>query len=505
MSIHHHYQHKNLEKDNLRRNSQTNKAKNVKIFYSKSKDKEMKEYFVIFILFTIFILYSVTLISNDLNRMRCVEGFEAPAATFLEAIQGAACSTIQRMHYYTSSATDGTYQLTCHDQCSTSNTSVPVSSGASNCKLPSDSNCEVNVNTKCYLDGAFYEASSNVNMNCPDSGYADCASCSNENEGTCSNIGDSCERTDTVTLPTGYARCTLTSNLDNLTYLDTQSNVRFACDTNRCTASGSTGGPDPPRLIASGSCSTLDCYGDASFHGGRFNIQDKVLGIKIPIETGIIKTQTNSDGTTIDYKYVTLNFNRSGNTEMSIGICKNTDKLMNPLSSGIITGIKTYYEKNHEIDSETPQWIGYKGPERLTNDYKATLDQDDYIIDDMIEDPSSTEMVCLGGGGHGGVYFNYIKEGNTFSDFWMTDHITGKGNSEFWTKYSPGTRVRFEFKKNMTSVKVLNRDGGAMTYNANVSFLTNDNNINDNKIGEHYIFLKGGPYTPLHISNLSFS
>ena len=183
---------------------------------------------------------------------------------------------------------------------------------------------------------------------------------------------------------------------------------------------------------------------------------------------------------------------------------------MNPLSRDIIKSIKKYFKENKETDGEAERIRNeryYKGPETLTNDYKAELDgrNNGYVINGMIADPSSTEMVTLHGGGHGGVYFNYVKEGNTFSDFWMTAHVKEQGDGNLWTKHEGPTTVKFEFRKNMTSVKVLNRDGGAMNYNANVSFSTSDYNVNDITIGEHYIFLKGGPYTPLHISNLSFS
>ena len=126
----------------------------------------MKEYFVIFILITIFILYSVTLVSIDLNRIRCIEGFE-DTYTFAQLFssdenRANLCSTTNQ-HIDFSTDGSSTYQLQCYDQCSTTNTNVSVTEGGrSNCKIPSDSNtsnCEVTVSTTCYLDGAFHEAS----------------------------------------------------------------------------------------------------------------------------------------------------------------------------------------------------------------------------------------------------------------------------------------------------------------------------------------------------------
>ena len=462
----------------------------------------MKEYFVIFILFTIFILYSVTLVSKDLNRMRCIEGFEAPALTFLQAIGGHACSDDQLMHYEHVAGTD-TYQLQCYDQCSTDNTYVPVSDGASNCKIPSDSNtsnCEVTVSEKCYLDGAFHEMSSNVNMFCPDSGYADCASCG-VSEGTCSTVDNTCQRTDLVTLPAGYARCTLSSYVYGVDHLTSDSNLVVSCPSARCTSSGGSGVTSPTRIVTtSGSCSSLECYGNADHSSGNFDIRGKVLGIKIPRTR--IKTRTKTDGT-LDFKYVILNFNRHTHDgkrylDMSIGICKDTDKLMEPLSTSSIDSIKRIFEDNvvHDKNKHPKNNRHIEWP---VTGYNST-------IDGMKDDLRSAEVITLRGGGYG-LYFNFIKEGNKFGNFWNADKVTGSDQDrELWVYDNP-IRVRFEFRKNSTTVAFIhrNRDNYNMNGNANVYFTESDTNTNETNIIQHYIFLKGGPSQNLHVSNLSFS
>lgn len=464
----------------------------------------MKEYFVIFILFTIFILYSVTLVSKDLNRMRCIEGFEASAPTFLQAIGSSACSNDKQMHYEHNALTN-TYQLQCYDQCSTDNTNVPVTEGRSNCMIPSDSNdsnCVVTVSTKCYLDGAFHEISSNVNMYCPDSGYADCGECDVTTQGTCSNVGDRCQRTDPVTLPTGYARCILDSNLDGLTYLEGDSNVRFACSEQECSGPSDSTVPSLTR-ITDGSCSSLECYGDAEYNGDRFDIREKVLGIKIPQN----RIKTHNDNGNFDFKYVILNFNRqnhdnSWNLDMSIGICKETDKLMNPLSTSIINNIKEIFNSN--LNSSANNYNPRRSIEYALSEYNGTP------IVGMSNDEYSAEVITLNGGGYS-VYFNFIKEGNKFHDFWNTDKVTPDQDSDSWIKHSR-TRVRFEFRKNGTKVVIMHtknrpeHNSESMNRNANVSFTEeDDDNVDDTNIANHYIFLKGGPSHNLHVSNLSFS
>lgn len=466
----------------------------------------MKEYFVIFILFTIFILYSVTLVSKDLNRMRCIEGFE-DTYTFAQLFssdenRANLCSTTNQ-HIDFSTDGSSTYQLQCYDQCSTDNTDIPVTTNGSNCKIPSDSNtsnCEVTVSAKCYLDGAFHEASSNVNMYCPDSGYADCAPCVIPSpRSDCSIDGGTCQRTDLVTLPTGYARCILDSNLDGLTYLEGDSNVRFACLEQACLIDGSGRGYSLTR-ITDGSCSTLDCYGNADYSGDRFDITGKVLGIKIPSNS--IKTHYHANGT-LDYKYVILNFNRHTHDgkrylDMSVGICKDTNKLMKPLSTNNIDSIKQIFEDNVVDDKNNHP--------KNKRHIEWPVTGNNSIITTMDNDPRSAEVITLRGGGYG-LYFNFIKEGNKFDNFWNADKVTGSDQDrELWVYDNP-IRVRFEFRKNSTTVAFIhrNRDDYNMNGNANVSFTQSADNVADTNITDHYIFLKGGPSENLHVSNLSFS
>lgn len=405
----------------------------------------MKEYFVIFILFTIFILYSVTLVSKDLNRMRCIEGFEAPALTFLQAIEGHACYE-QHMHY-DNTVTD-TYQLQCYDQCSTDNTNVPVTEGRSNCMIPSDSNtsnCEVTVSTKCYLDGAFHEVSSNVNMYCPESGYADCEQCVMPSpRSDCSIVDDSnCQRTDLVTLPTGYARCTLDSNLDGLTYLEGDSNVRFACPEQAC-LSGLSGRGDSLTRITDGSCSSLECYGDAVYSDGRFDITGKVLGIKI--------NNTN-------FKNFEFTLNNHVNihswANISIGITNDESKLNQSLTESTINEIYRNYTEN--------------GHPNVT-------------IESMNSSSSSTEYIIRNGGRHG-VYFNYIKNGNILYRTFETDGTTHNSSDHFVR--------RNNFKMTIDENDHLKiREGH------------NGDHINSNTLGDYwisnrtdyYFFIKVGPY-----------
>ena len=460
----------------------------------------MKEYFVIFILFTIFILYSVTLVSKYLNRMRCIEGFEAPALTFLQAIGGNDCSDDQRMHYEHVIGTN-TYQLRCYNQCSSNNTNVPVTDDRSNCMIPSDSNtsnCEVTVSDKCYLDSDFYEISSNVNMYCPDSGYADCAPCSIDDEGTCSNVGDTCQRTDVVTLPSRYARCILNSSVYGVDHLTSDSNLVVSCLPEQCT-------PSSPittlTQITEGSCDSLECYGDAVYGDGRFDITGKVLGIKIPRNS--IKTRYRETDRTVDFKYVILNFYRHTHDgkrylDMSVGICKDTDKLMEPLSTSSIDSIKGIFEDNvvHDKNKHPKNNRHIEWP---VTGYNST-------IDGMKDDLRSAEVITLRGGGYG-LYFNFIKEGNKFGNFWNADKVTGaEQDRELWVYDNP-IRVRFEFRKNSTTVAFIhrNRDDYNMNGNANVSFSESATNTDEDNIIDHYIFLKGGPSQNLHVSNLSFS
>uniref|UniRef100_A0A6C0CT52 Uncharacterized protein n=1 Tax=viral metagenome TaxID=1070528 RepID=A0A6C0CT52_9ZZZZ len=469
----------------------------------------MKEYFVIFILFTIFILYSVTLVSKDLNRMRCIEGFE-DTYTFAQLFssdenRANLCSTADQYIDFSTDDGSSTYQLQCYDQCSSTNTNVPVTDGRSNCKLPSDSNtsnCEVSVFTKCYLDNAFHESSSNVNMYCPDSGYADCGQC-DVNEGTCSNVGGICQKTDRVTLPTGYARCTLSSSDYGVDHLTSDSNLVVSCEQSQCRTGISPVVTSLTR-ITDGSCSTLDCYGDAAYHSsGRFDITGRVLGIKIPQDS--IKIHNHADGT-LDFKYVILNFYRfkhddSWNLDMSIGICKDTSKLMNPLRTDIINNIKTIFQNNVD-DPDNPN----ENKNHIQHPLDTYLNQN-IRISEMSYDPYSAEVITLHGGGYNSVYFNAIKEGNKFYNFWNTDKVTGSDQDrELWIYDNP-IRVRFEFRKNSTKVAFIhrNRDDYNMNLNADVSFTQDNDNVLNENIADHYIFLKGGPSQNLHVSNLSFS
>lgn len=475
----------------------------------------MKEYFVIFILFTIFILYSVTLVSKDLNRMRCIEGFEAPAPTFLQAIGGSACSDNQQMHYEHEHDIDtSTYQLQCYYQCSSTNTNVPVTTdGRSNCKLPSDSNtsnCEVSVSAKCYLDGDFHEISSNVNMYCPDSGYADCGQC-DVTEGTCSSVGGTCQKTNLVTLPTGYARCTLEPSVYGVDHLTSDSNFVISCEQSQCTSgtisdgiTGSSPVVTSPTPITDGSCMSLDCYGDAAYHSsGKFDITGKVLGIKIP-QTSIKERLTANRN--LDFKYVILNFERfnhddSWNLDMSIGICKDTSKLINPLSTDIINNIKTIFQNN--VDDPENTNGNRNHIQQALGKYRNTT------IEGMTNDDYSAEVITLHGGGYG-VYFNFIKEGNKFDNFYNADKVTDKEDPDLWIKHTR-TRVRFEFRTNGTKVAIMHTDGRpeynsySMDLNADVSFTESDTNVTSSNIAQHYIFLKGGPSQNLDVSNLSFS
>ena len=408
----------------------------------------MKEYFVIFILFTIFILYSVTLVSKDLNRMRCVEGFE-DTYTFGQLFstnhdQGNVCESNQRMHY--SSLTDGTYQLTCHDQCSTSNTSVPVSSNASNCQISSDSttsNCEVSVSTKCYLDNAFHESSSNVFMYCPDSGYADCAQCE-VTEGTCSIVDGTCQKIDSVTLPLGYARCTLSSSVYDVDHLTSDSNFVVSCDPLQCNSPISSGGSSSVSRISTtdGSCSTLECYGDADYSDGRFNIQEKVLGIKIESHTNFEFTL---DSPTNIHSWANI----------SIGITNDVSTLNNSLTQSNIDEIHENYMEN--------------GHSNVT-------------IHSMNSFSSSTEYIIMNGGKHG-VYFNYIKDGNTLYKTFETDGTTHNSSDHF---------VR-ENKFKMT----IDENNHLIIENGHNGSLIHSNTLGDawiNNRTNFYFFIKVGPY-----------
>jgi hypothetical protein len=377
--------------------------------------------------------------------MRCIEGFEASAPTFLQAIGGRACSDDQQMHYEHDIDTN-TYQLQCYDQCSSSNTDVPVTNDRSNCKLPSESNCEVTVSTKCYLDGDFHEISSNVNMYCPDSGYADCAPCVIPSPTSdCSMVGDNCQRTDLVTLPTGYARCILDSNLDRLTHLDTNSNVRFACSEQACAPSGTSSSLITALTqITDGSCSRLECYGDAVYSDGRFDITGKVLGIKI--------NNTNFK----NFEFTLVNHSEIHSwANISIGITNDESKLNQSLTQSNIDEIYSNYTEN--------------GHPNVT-------------IESMNSSSSSTEYIIMNGGRHG-VYFNYIKNGNILYRTFETDGTHHNSSYHFVR--------RNNFKMTIDENDHLKiREG----HNGND---INPNTLGDNWISnrtDYYFFIKVGPY-----------
>ena len=553
-------------------------------------------------LFFIFVSYSIIWISIDLNRMRCIEGFESypspPSRYFLQHIGQNACPSNQFMHYEKNNNDDTSYVLNCYDECSSSYTSVPSNDGSSNCMIPTDSNtnnCSVDISQKCYLDGEFMNANENASISCVNSGYDLCGECVSTNVSECSNVvlGDgvsNCQKEVYFSLPEGYSRCLLTPNINGLSYLDASSNLMVDCEASLCTNTAITDTAtddgtnvvdntdvgiecistnvsecsnvelgdgtsncqqevsfsipegyssckldssiyspgfitsdsnfiidcdsdecpvsdtiiektDPSVVVINdGSCSTLDCYGNADYSGDRFDITGKVLGIKIP--KGSIKEKYYTDGN-LDYKYVILNFNRhthDGNRylDMSVGICKDTNKLMKPLSTSNIDSIKQIFEDNvvHNKNKHPKNKRHIEWPVTGNNS----------TITDMENDPRSAEVITLRGGGYG-LYFNFIKEGNKFGNFWNADKVTGSDQDrELWVYDNP-IRVRFEFRKNSTTVAFIhrNRDNYNMNGNANVYLTESDTNTDDANITDHYIFLKGGPSENLHVSNLSFS
>ena len=347
----------------------------------------MVKVLVIFILFVVFLSYSIILVSEQMQHdSSCIEAFSAPAASFMESIQPTICQSNQKMHY---TVENDTYRLGCYSECSASNSNVAVP--VNNCKLLTQSNCEVIITDKCYLDQDFLEATSNANISCDISGYTECGTALTQ--------------------------------------------------------------------IQDGSCSDLECYGDATFSGGRYNIQGKVLAIKIP--SNKIKEFPNNEKQVGFYftNHKTWNFN------MSICIFKNTNKL----TQSITTSIKQNISQKKDNGEE---WM--------------VFDDTTGAIDGMVEDENSIEMTILEGGRHG-VYFNMINKGNKLKRIWQTDHVTDGQSEDIFTKHSP-IYLRVVVNKDDMVFGYLSH---GREYNERKGVLFGGLNLKDNDLSNYYVFLKG--------------
>lgn len=218
----------------------------------------MVKVLVIFILFVVFLSYSIILVSEQMQHdSSCIEAFSAPAASFMESIQPTICQSNQKMHY---TVENDTYRLRCYSECSASNSNVAVP--VNNCKLLTQSNCEVIITDKCYLDQDFLEATSNANISCDISGYTECKNCIESNVTECESVSNVCQKEISYTIPQGFSKCLLSPSVNGVSSLEIASSFIIPCEDEQCINSVTNGGLGDVNLVTDNS--TINSYSGIS-------------------------------------------------------------------------------------------------------------------------------------------------------------------------------------------------------------------------------------------------